>query len=242
MASKSTKLHDEIWELACNFARVAIRTKQDWTEVRSLPSSFRVLLLIDMNGTLLYRSKTPLNGPYVHVFNNTYYYHRPHVRKFLQWLQTYRSWIDIAFYTSMTHKNAEMGANHLLKNMKPIYIYDQAMNKSDPEGPNHWSMMRDLPRIWSTENSPGYGHSERTTIMIDDSLMKMREYPDNAIIIPEFSESMVQGGDDVLEQLQRVLQLIFAEAVISRHRYDFDIRCLLKAHEHELVFDGGEHI
>ena len=241
MSSISEKVHQEIWELACKIAELAVRNKRDLTEIQapSLTSS-KLLLLLDMNGTLIYRSKTALDSTYVHLSNGTYYFHRPHVDKFLKFLSSHQHWIDIAFYTSMTTKNAVLGAQYLLKDMNPIYIYDQPMNKKDPEGPNHWSMMRDLPLIWSTQNSPGYGHSERSTIMIDDSWAKMREHPGNVIVIPEFNESdVLLRKDDVLENLQSVLSKILEEAAILRHRADFDIREILRAHSSELVFQGA---
>ena len=237
MSSVTERVHEEIWEIACSIAEQAIQSNQDITAISPSLSSTKILLLLDMNGTLIYRSKTALDSTYTHFSNGAYYFHRPHVDKFLKFLLSHQHWIDIAFYTSMTTKNAVLGAQNLLKDMNQIYIYDQPMNKKDPEGPNVWSMMRDLPLIWNTPNSPGYGHNECSTIMIDDSWAKMREYPENVIVLPEFSESdVLHGKDDVLKKLHFALDEILHQAAILRHRADFDIRELLREHKLELIF------
>ena len=238
MSSISDKVHQEIWELGCQIAELTVRNQCDLTQIQTNFTSSKLLILLDMNGTLLYRSKTALDSKYVHFSNGSYYFHRPGVRKLLKFLLSHRHWIDIAFYTSMTTKNATFGAHHLLKDMDQLYIYDQTMNKKDPEGEHDWSMMRDLPLIWNTINSPGFGHDERSTIMIDDSWSKMREYPENVIVIPEFNESdVLHQKDDVINKLHTALSKILDEATILRHRADFDIREILKAHNAELKFE-----
>jgi hypothetical protein len=187
------------------------------------------------------------------MYNNLYYYYRPHAIQLLQYLvHNYSSRMDIAFYTSMSTKNANAGVDYLsnkiddfklststttIVKQRQLYLYDQSMNKNDPLGEHSWSFMRDLPKIWNCKNSPGYGHNETTTLMIDDTITKMREYPDNVIVVPEFTEQgVVKGTDTVLIALQHVLDNVFA-SVAAQSNTDvasFDIRSIIKNSRHSI--------
>jgi hypothetical protein len=122
--------------------------------------------------------------------------------------------VKVAFYTSMTRKNALPAVEYLsYTESEQLFLYEQRWNKRDPHGENAWSMMRDLPRLWGSKEGscgplaaaagsgmdvgslgPAFGHSEKDTIMIDDSFAKMREFPSNVVLIPEFDEEAVLGA------------------------------------------------
>jgi hypothetical protein len=59
--------------------------------------------------------------------------------------------------------------------------------KVDPLAAESWKTLRDLPRLWQTAGKVAFGHDELSTIMIDDTDTKMRQFPQNVIIIPEFT-------------------------------------------------------
>jgi NLI interacting factor-like phosphatase len=163
----------------------------------------KLLILLDMNGTIIYRSAIPVpisNRKPDFEFNHKKYYIRENVFCLFNWLADAVDYIDFALYTSMRRQNAVPCLSYLFKYdstvKKKIYIYDQPFNKKDYDGDKPWSMMRDLPRIWSLKGSPGYGYNDCNTIMIDDSFHKMREYPFNVLLIPEYNEQSIQTGYD----------------------------------------------
>ena len=158
----------------------------------------KILVLLDMNGTLLCRSPVKIKGrAKTHdckVLNN-FCYIRNGAKELVSWLVTCPS-VDLCFYTSMMKKSAGPLAEYVTGNeFENIHLFDQPFNKKDPDGDKAWSMMRDLPRLWSLEDTPAYNHSELTTIMIDDSYAKMREYPDNVLILPEYTEKVIEDGE-----------------------------------------------
>jgi hypothetical protein len=169
-----------------------------------------ILILLDMNGTLLIRHPSKiLDFPPDLFFNDRYYYIRPHVKYFLQWLNDIH-FVKLAFYTSMQYKNANAALSSLVGNNSQIFLYAQEYNKSDPHGDKPWSMLRDLPKIWNCKDTPAYNHNHYNTLMIDDSISKMREYPDNVLVIPEYSVEMVTyENDKTIQQLTSCIEDIF---------------------------------
>ena len=204
---------DEEWELASRSLGQLI------SQLEIMPSSStpdailptrKLLVLLDMNGTLLLRSKEKLVGKVydVKVLGN-YCYFRNGAREFCRWIASMSADIDMCFYTSMKAASGVPLATQLVGDSS-IYLFDQAYNKRDPAGEKSWSMMRDLVRLWSTEGSPAYGHSERDTVMIDDSFAKMRDYPDNVFLVSEYTEEFIlskEGAkDDALDLTKAFLQ------------------------------------
>ena len=171
----------------------------DWNIAAALLSTFstenklskerKLLILLDMNGTLVLRNETRVAGKAADIkVSKLFYYFRNNANVFIQWLSSRSSVFNIAFYTSMSSKYAVPAVNILTNGKNDIYLFDQPFNKKDTEGENSWSTMRDMPKIWGCGNSPAFGHSEYDTIMIDDSYSKMKEYPGNACILLYFDE------------------------------------------------------
>lgn len=178
-----------------------------------------LLILLDMNGTLMLRSDKKLlvgeHSPLHH--NDRFYYFRPHVKELVSWLLNMK-FVDFAFYTSMRRCNANVAVNYILGEENTAHLYDQSFNKHDPLGENQWSMLRDLERIWGTSGAPGYGHNDTSTLMIDDSPIKMREHPQNVLVVQEYTErSVINGGDESLSLLMLRLQHIFDSWVGGNH-------------------------
>lgn len=228
-----------VWDLACKLVKVAVANNIELSKAHLVPPK-KLLLLLDMNGTLLYRSKTRLHARIQHafVFNQQYYYYRPRAQDLITWLvQECSHLVNVAFYTSMSNQNATAGATYLTANISTkLHIYDQAMNKSDPSGEHAWSMMRDMTKIWSAVDTPGYGFNATNTLMIDDSNTKMREHPGNLIVVPEFTEELVvSGADDTLEQLQNILlQVLRAVDACIDVDPAFDVRGIMREFQWEV--------
>lgn len=96
--------------------------------------------------------------------------------------------------------------------------------------------MRDMLKIWNMPDTPGYGFNATSTLMIDDSNMKMREYPENLLKVPEFTEELVvNGSDDTLVVLQSILRKLL-QVVGTCIDVDsmFDIRVKLQEFQWEI--------
>jgi hypothetical protein len=80
--------------------------------VQAMPS--RLCLVLDLNGTLIYRSAEKL----VHLrhdikVNGKYIYFRPHMLEFFEFLAENRDHVELGIWTSMTPKNAYEIVSHL---------------------------------------------------------------------------------------------------------------------------------
>ena len=76
----------------------------------------RLCLILDLNGTLLYRSTQKLpNLQHDLRVNGKYIYFRPHLFEFFEFLAEHRDTIELGIWTSMTPKNAYEIVSHLWK-------------------------------------------------------------------------------------------------------------------------------
>ena len=201
-----------------------------------------VLVLADMNGTLVHRSKTRLNcrtEPACEA-NKTFYYARPGAKDLIQFLlhaarttEEGRRRVVFAFYTSMREANARPIADYLTGGRR-VDIYERKFNKPDPSGEHDYDTMRDLPSVWSSVK-PGSarGFTEENTVVIDDTLRKMRELPHNVLVVPPFEEDAVKKGtDDIMDYVKVYLDMLLVEEVQD----SLDVRETLKARPLRLGF------
>jgi len=174
----------------------------------------RVLVLLDMNGTLLLRLKGKLGREkpsFAHA--GLQYYLRRGVVDLVASLRSHPH-CELAFYTSMRESNA-LPAVLAITSGAHVEIYDRDYNKADKEeGVESWDTMRDLAKIWSTEGKVGYGFGPHNTIMVDDSARKMRHAPRNLVQVPEFkhAEHMRDGTMTALHAHLQVMLDDFGES------------------------------
>lgn len=180
-----------------------------------------VLVLADMNGTLLHRSKTKLScrAQPVCEANKTFYYARPGAKDLLAFLlhaarttEEGRRRVVFAFYTSMREENARPIADYLTGGRR-VDIYERKFNKPDPSGSESWDTMRDLPMVWgAVKPSSARGFTAENTVVIDDTLRKMRELPHNVMVVPPFEEPAVRKDDDeALDYVKAYLDMLLDE-------------------------------
>jgi hypothetical protein len=181
----------------------------------------RRLVLLDMNGTLLYREKhqlRPNSGRRPDIAPTEcnpgvkhYYYIRPGAQDLVKMLIGCPN-ATVGFYTSMQGTNASPGVEFIagkgwdrLKakgkrkgKERKIYLFDRQYNKKDPSGSNSWDTMRDLPRVWQELEKWGVSDSfgPHNTIMLDDTWRKMRALPNNVMVVPEYEASTIMGDED----------------------------------------------
>ena len=92
-------------------------------------------------------------------------------------------------------------------------IYERKFNKPDPSGSESWDTMRDLPMVWgAVKPSSARGFTAENTVVIDDTLRKMRELPHNVMVVPPFEEPAVRKDDDeALDYVKAYLDMLLDE-------------------------------
>jgi hypothetical protein len=148
------------------------------------------LLVLDLNGTLLDRSKVPYeNLKYEIQLNGRYVYLRPGARSFLKNYALRH--FDVAIWSSATASNTHSLVEILFKNdivlrKSLIFVWDRERCTPDrrPEQSVNHATFKDLEKIWL---SFPLRYGRENTIAIDDTESKYLNHIDNAIIVPEFS-------------------------------------------------------
>lgn len=179
-------------------------------------SGGKLLILLDMNGTLLHRSKTVLGGAARKADlslgrgkggKGIHYYFRPGARELVRTVCALGDHVSVGFYTSMQVSNAAPAVAALTgERENASLVYPREFNVKDPRGENPWDTHRDLQRVWACEGKVGHGFGATNTIMVDDTPRKMRHMPRNALLVPEFGEEAVErGGDAVLPDVLEYL-------------------------------------
>ena len=185
-----------------------------------------LLVLCDMNGTLVHRSKDRLAaaGRPALVANGTHYYARDGAAALVHFLLGQkgdarginpggRRRVVLAFYTSMREQNAKPIAKFLAGG-KSVDVYERAFNKPDPSGDNAWDTMRDLPKVWAaTAPAAARGFDATNTIVVDDTARKMRDFPRNVLVVPTYDEAAIaRGDDDALDYLRAYVDALLDES------------------------------
>lgn len=168
----------------------------------------KYLVLLDMNGTLLVRTKQRLPRPHSAILHDIYYYFREDAMEFVEELAS-NPFVTLAFYTSMKASSAKPAVTALCRGAS-AELYPREFNKDDPRGSHSWDTMRDLEKIWATTGRAGCGFDETNTIVVEDTVRKMREHPHNVVVVPTYTEiSVVRNKDDALRQLSRYFKTLF---------------------------------
>lgn len=172
------------------------------TTVMRSGKSRPLLILLDLNGTLLFRSEKTISDalerPHLKV-KKRYYYYRPFAKEFVHWLAVQANAV-VAFYTSMTSWYAVPAREWLVDGLDSQFVpdlYEQSWNQRDET--TRFRFKRDLPRLWVEVNrrlraacpDTEVEFNASNTMTIDDSAWKMRAYPDNVIVIPEYEAQHV---------------------------------------------------
>lgn len=170
-----------------------------------------ILILLDMNGTLLLRLKGKLAGlrpDLTHAGLN--YYFRAGVCDLVSMLLDHPR-VVLAFYTSMRESNALPAVLQISGGRKRVEIYDRDFNKKDEwDGAKDWDTVRDMHKIWTTKGRAGYGFNARNTVMVDDSSRKMRQFPGNLVLIPEFKRQE-HYKDGTMDRLSTYLSSLLSQ-------------------------------
>lgn len=191
----------------------AYRIKSE-SPVRLLPRAQNLLVVIDLNGTLLFRPSVKQPKRYIA---------RPFARDFLQYCS---DTFTVVIWSSARSENVQAMCETLLTptmRQKVVAIWGR-----DKFGlcPSDFSLRvqcyKRLTFIWEdvdiAQSHPSYRYGgrwdQRNTVLIDDSLEKGRSEPHNLILIPEFLGSDSEVGF-VLPQVHDYLNYLAMHENVS---------------------------
>jgi len=183
----------------------------------------RYLVLLDMNGTLCYRSDNPIPGgantaPCDLYVRNKFFYGRKGIVNFVDTLYKSGAFCLVPF-SSMIQDSSQAGVwARIPPGMRAMFPPtsithfhcflqgdtckpDPEMDKPDPE----WDTICDMDKVW--KELPGFG-PERT-LLLDNDTRKFRDAPRNGILVPEYGPRQIQQEDhttldDLLAYLLRI--------------------------------------
>jgi hypothetical protein len=158
-------------------------------------SERRLVVLLDLNGTLAYRSSFAVTGSVIRgeQSKGRWIYPRPGAAKLIERLAAE---CRVFICTSMIEANAVA----VLKTIRTDYgsfverLLDRSFNKADPdrsEGGNEWDTIRDVPKILTAVKPAGLS----SLIFVDNELRKCRGAPSNCYILQEMSSEELQTNN-----------------------------------------------
>ncbi|UNI19100.1 hypothetical protein JDV02_005316 [Purpureocillium takamizusanense] len=182
----------------------------------TLPMPRRILVILDLNGTLLHR---PMRR------QPTKFVERPHARTFLAYcLDTFY----LAVWSSARPQNVARMLDQLLTNeqrRRCVVIWGRdrfGLSASDYN--TRVQCYKRLTTLWDDAKvqashplaATGGRWDQSNTVLVDDSLEKGRSEPHNILTIPEFT-GIQSDRVDVLPQVHDYLNLLSFQADISRY-------------------------
>ncbi|RYP76221.1 hypothetical protein DL770_007263 [Monosporascus sp. CRB-9-2] len=181
-----------------------------------LPYPRKILVVIDLNGTLLYRPNRK---------NPSSFIERPHARRFLSYcIETF----VVAIWSSAKPDNVRKMCDQLMtptqqKKVVAIWGRDKfGLSRSDYK--QRVQCYKRLSALWSApevaRSHPNYANGSRwgqaDTVLVDDSLEKARSEPYNLIPIPEFMGDRNEPGY-ILPQVHDYINECSLQANISTY-------------------------
>ncbi|KAL7949149.1 HAD-like domain-containing protein [Trichoderma barbatum] len=189
----------------------------------SLPQPRRILVIMDLNGTLLYRpnKRNPFN-----------FIQRPHARQFLDYcVDTFH----VAIWSSARPENVDKMVSQLLspqQRAKCLLIWGRdKFGLSPADYSARVQCYKRLSTIWNdpkvAASHPAAAQGQRwdptNTVLVDDSAEKGRSEPYNILQLPEF-EGLANEPPDVLPQVHDYLNALCYQANISSYIRDRPFR------------------
>ncbi|KAK4179072.1 HAD-like domain-containing protein [Triangularia setosa] len=178
------------------------------------PHPHPLLLVIDLNGTLLHRPSSRRSHNYIR---------RPHTEKFLAYcIDTF----SVVIWSSARPDNVAKMCDTLLTSdqkgrVLAIWGRDK-FNLTDKDYSRRVQVYKRLGTVWNDANiNPNGLWDQGNTVLIDDSAEKARSEPHNAVTIPEFLGDLTpaeEGGREweVLPAVHEYLNKLAATQDVSR--------------------------
>jgi RNA polymerase II subunit A small phosphatase-like protein len=204
---------NELWVISLFFVLFGFLDSCFRSHLHSQMSAIRRLVVFDLNGTLLARTRArSLNKrPHDQVVNNYRVWLRPFVKQFLRFCA---SGFDVGVWSSAMAQNVQPLVRYVFQDtlLQPQFVLDRSMTEPDSSpGAARHATIKDLARVYDL--FPQY--SPACTVILDDSVSKAVRNPFNIVCVPEFSaDDMTReqfDSDDALMRLIPYLRCAFAE-------------------------------
>ncbi|MCJ1247826.1 hypothetical protein MMC30_005041 [Trapelia coarctata] len=174
-----------------------------------MPSTQSLLLVLDLNGTLVYRKTPSIN-----------FTPRPFLSHFLEYCMTDHS---VFVWSSARPQNVNRICSTIFTASQRRDVIAEwgrdTLELSSKDYDDHVQVYKRLDRIWNNETvqmrHPQYAQggrwSQSNTVLIDDSMYKAAKQPYSHLEIPEYlgpakAKKTGQDGDDVLGQVVAYLE------------------------------------
>jgi hypothetical protein len=176
----------------------------------------RVLVILDLNGTLIFRPsrKQP-----------TRLVARPYLKPFLRYLFDNFS---VIVWSSARMENVKVIVERVLDNDLRSMLLACLARDSFSLSPEHYTqnvqVYKDLNIIWDKEEIqqqiPGFEYGKRfaqhNTILVDDTILKASAQPHNLLQIPEFAGTKADMESDVLREVAGYLEVLKMQWDVSK--------------------------
>ena len=172
---------------------------------KPLPEPQRLLLVLDLNGTLLYRSKA-----------SSKYRPRASLEPFLDYCLTNHS---VLIWSSATPSNVTGVCDRLFNSSQRQQLLGEwgrdTLDLTNNEYYSKCQVYKRLDRIWEgralrgshPDHASGGRWSQANTLLLDDSAVKAQAQPYNLVETPEFTRNAEQeNGKDILGQVVAYLE------------------------------------
>ncbi|KKA29039.1 hypothetical protein TD95_002206 [Thielaviopsis punctulata] len=172
----------------------------------------RILVVLDLNGTLLWRPSRR---------NPTSFVERPHTRQFLDYLV--KNFV-VVVWSSAQPDNVNHMVNHLFtkkerQQLAAVWGRDK-FGLSNKDYSSRVQVYKRLTKLWADEtvqsrNPASHPWDQTNTVLVDDSSEKARSEPFNLIRIPEFAGQ--KETTHILPQVHDYLNILAGQEDISAY-------------------------
>lgn len=188
--------------------------KQAFAEPIIADTPNQILVVLDLNGTVLYRPNR----------NAKTMIPRPHLKPFLRYLfHNFKVMVWSSAQPTNVKSLVEQAVDKDLRSMLVDIWARDTFGLSPKNYSQNVQVYKNLKLIWSRDviqqHHPKYAVGERfgqhNTILIDDSALKASAQPYNLLQIPEFRATPEQMQGDVLCEVAGYLELLRQQADVS---------------------------
>ncbi|KAL8652249.1 MAG: hypothetical protein Q9210_002790 [Variospora velana] len=170
-----------------------------------LPFPQPLLLVLDLNGTLLYRPKA-----------SSQHKPRPALQLFL--IHCISNYKLLIWSSATPHNVTTICSNLFTPTERKLLLGEWARDTLDLSPQQYAAKVqvyKRLDRIWNTDRiqlahphfATGGRWSQKNTLLLDDSVLKASAQPHNAVVVPEFVREGDRDGAEVLGQVVSYLEM-----------------------------------
>ena len=189
--------------------------KQAAEEPSTVELSGRILVILDLNGTLLYRPSR----------NNTKMIARPFLAPFLRYL--FSNFAVMVWSSARPQNVAALVDQALEDDLKKSLVAQWARGHFNLK-PEHYNanvqVYKNLDLVWSKDEiqkqhpdyETGGRFGQHNTVLIDDTILKASAQPHNLLQISEFSATKQQMQEDKLRDVAGYLDVLRTQQDVSK--------------------------